>query len=138
MGVGGARRLQEKVGGTRAGHARFARPLTEIDPETRRATQAFLDRIDGEYPVIAAILYGSRARGDHEPDSDVDLAIVLEGEAGDRYKVAGEFAGIEFHIMMQTGVLLQSIPLWENEIAHPAKFSNPALIANILREGIRL
>lgn len=30
-------------------------------------------------PVAAAYLYGSRARGDERPDSDVDVAVLLEG-----------------------------------------------------------
>ena len=33
-----------------------------------------------------AILYGSRARGDHKPDSDADIAVILKGERGDRYQ----------------------------------------------------
>jgi len=32
--------------------------------------------------VVAAWLYGSVARGDDKPDSDVDLAVLLKGESG--------------------------------------------------------
>ena len=109
-----------------------------IDPETRRATRSFLKQLEGKYPVVEAILYGSRARGDHKPDSDADLAVILKGERGDRSKIAGDFAGIEFHIMMETGIMVQGFPLWEDELARPETFNNPALIANILREGIHL
>ncbi len=109
-----------------------------LDAATERAARAFMQRLEGKYPVIEGILYGSRARGDHTPDSDADIAVILKGARGDRYKVSGELAGIEFHVLMETGVMVQGLPLWEDELARPESFSNPALIANILREGIHL
>ena len=112
------------------------RPL--LDAETERAARAFLKRLEGKYPLREAILFGSRARGDHKPDSDADIAVILKGEKGDRYKVSGDMAGVEFHVLMETGVMVQGLPLWEDELARPESFSNPALIANILREGVHL
>ena len=109
-----------------------------IDPATERAVRAFLKRLEGKYPVIAAILYGSRARGDHTPDSDADLAVILKGERGNRFEAVREMGGIEFHVLMETGVMVQGLPLWEDELARPESFSNPALIQNILREGVYL
>ena len=97
-----------------------------------------MQRIEGKYPAIAGLVYGSRARGDHKPDSDADLAVILKGERGDRYKVSGDMAGIAFDVMMETGVLVSALPLWEAEFQQPERFSNPALIANIKREGMRL
>jgi DNA invertase Pin-like site-specific DNA recombinase len=109
-----------------------------LDAETERAARAFLKRLEGKYSIREAILYGSRARGDHTPDSDADIAVILKGEKGDRYKVSGDMAGLEFHVLMETGIMVQGFPLWEDELARPETFSNPALIANILREGVHL
>ena len=113
-------------------------PVRRIDASTELAARAFLKRIEGKYPFVDALLYGSRARGDHRSDSDADIAVVLPGARGDRYELAREFGGIEFDVLMETGVMVQGFPLWEDELARPETFSNPALIRNILREGIHL
>jgi hypothetical protein len=33
---------------------------------------------------------------------------------------------------------VQALPLWETELQQPETFSNPALIKNIKRDGLRL
>ena len=109
-----------------------------LDAETEHAARIFIQRLEGKYAVIEAILFGSRARGDHGPDSDADVAVILEGDRGERYKVAGQMAEIAFDVMLETGVLVQGLPLWDEELRRPETFSNPALIANILREGVPL
>ncbi len=114
----------------------IARPT--LDAETERAARVFMQRIEGKYPAIEGLVYGSRARGDHKPDSDTDLAVILKGERGDRYKVSSDMAGIAFDVMLETGVLVSPLPLWEEEFLQPERFSNPALIENIKREGLRL
>lgn len=40
--------------------------------------------------------------------------------------------------MLETGVMVEALPLWSGEIEQPHIYSNPGLIENILREGIRL
>ncbi len=41
--------------------------------------RVFLKHFEGEYPIVQSLLFGSRARGDNTPDSDADLAVILEG-----------------------------------------------------------
>ena len=78
-----------------------AAPARRIDANTERAARTFLRRLDGKYAVVDALLYGSRARGDHKPDSDADIAIILKGERGDRYEVVRDLGGIEFDVMLR-------------------------------------
>jgi len=85
-----------------------------------------------------AILYGSRARRTHHSESDADVAVVLKGERGNRWEMVRELSGIAFDILLETGIRIQALPLWDSDLKRPEQFSNPALIANIKREGLRL
>lgn len=109
-----------------------------LDEETSRAARVFLRRLEGRYPVIQGILFGSRARGTHRTGSDADLAVVLKGQPGDRTAAALDMAGIALEVMLDTGVPVEALPLWDDELKRPELFSNPALIHAIQREGLRL
>jgi predicted nucleotidyltransferase len=100
--------------------------------------KAFVDEASKRFPVKAALLFGSRARGDHRPDSDVDVAIILPGSRKDYYDTKMDLTDIAFDNMLKTGVLVQAWPFWEAELKEPDKHPNPEIIGNIMREGIRI
>ena len=110
----------------------------KIDPGTERAVRAFIVKAAGQYDLAGVVLFGSRARGNSYPESDADIAVLLHGVPGRRVDAALKMADIAFDVMLETGVLVEAIPLWEDEWEHPERFSNPALIENIRREGVRL
>jgi len=109
-----------------------------IDSAIEWAVRGFLREVERRYCVIETRLYGSRARGDFRPDSDADIAVILKGQRGDRVGVVQDMAVIAFHVMMDTGVMVEALPLWEDEFANPGVFPNPKLIENIRREGLQL
>jgi predicted nucleotidyltransferase len=109
-----------------------------LDFHTARAAHSFMRRLAQRYPVREAILFGSRARHTHRPDSDADIAVVLKGEHGDRTAAALDMAGIAFDVMMETGVLVEPLPLWADDLENPGTFRNPRLLELIRREGVRL
>ena len=98
------------------------------------AASVFLERLRGTYDVVEAIMFGSRARGDNGPDSD--LAVVLGGRRGDFMGTRLDMAGTAFDAMLETGVLVQAFPLWDDDLAHPERFTNPALIRTIAEHGM--
>jgi predicted nucleotidyltransferase len=112
--------------------------MSKVDVSTRKATDAFLKGLDGHFPVRSAMLFGSRARREHISSSDADVAIFLEGEQGAFTETKLAMADIAFDVMLQTGILIQPLPIWESEWQHPEHYPNPELLANIRREGIRL
>lgn len=105
--------------------------------DTHAAT-AFLEKLRATYDVSRAIMFGSRARGDSRPDSDLDLAVIIHGKRGDFIDTKLDMAGLAFDVLMETGVLIQALPIWEDDFTHPEQFPNPALMRNIAREGIPL
>lgn len=107
-----------------------------IDTKTKHAIKVFLDMLHASYSVHQSILFGSRARHTHSIESDADIAIILNGEKGQRSSVAMDMAGISFRAMLETGILVDALPLWQSEMEKPELFSNPALIENIQREGV--
>lgn len=110
----------------------------KIDAATERTARLFLKQISSQYDIAGAVLFGSRARGDFRPDSDADLAVLLQGQKQDLLPVVRQMAGPAFDIMLETGVLISAIPIWLEDWEHPERASNPHLVHNIRREGITL
>lgn len=112
-----------------------------IDSLTAHAVQVFLERVAGQYPLIGARLYGSRARGDHDQYSDADLAVFLKGARNakaDLFHVKLAMADIAFDVLLDTDILVSPLPIWEEEWEHPESYDNPRLLENIRREGVAM
>jgi predicted nucleotidyltransferase len=112
--------------------------LADMDVETERAARAFLEKLSGRYDLIGAILFGSRARRNHRPDSDADIAVLLRGRRGQFLDTKLALADIAYDVLLETGILIQPFPIWEEDWEHPERSANPALLRNISREGVRL
>ena len=110
--------------------------LVNIDLETRTAVLAFIEKIAHQYKIDRAILFGSRARMSYRPDSDADVAVLLHGHSGKFVATKLAMADIAYDVLLETGIRIQPLPIWEGEWEHPESYSNPRLLENIEREGI--
>ena len=109
-----------------------------LDAALTAASKAFLGKISGKYDYIEAILFGSRARQDNRPDSAMDVAVLLKGIPGKFVATKLAMDDLSCDVLLDTGIRITPLSIWADEWAHPENYSNPALIANIQREGIRL
>ncbi len=109
-----------------------------LDQATEYAVRRFLALIGERYTIAEAILFGSRARGTHHPDSDIDVAVLLSGTQQRLMPIILDMADIAFDVLLETEILISPFPIWLDEWEHPETYSNPALLQNIEREGIRL
>lgn len=108
------------------------------DATTLNALALFLARVRTRFPGADAILFGSRARGDHRSDSDADVAVLLGDTPGKFLPTKLVLADLAFDVLLETGVRVEPLPIWPDEWAHPEAYSNPRLLENIAREGVRL
>ena len=111
---------------------------SRIDHDTEEAVRRFLALIAGRYDMAGAIIYGSRARGTHHPDSDADVAVLLKGEHQRVLPTTLGMADAAYDVLLETGINIAPLPVWLDQWERPENHSNPALLRNIAREGVRL
>jgi uncharacterized protein len=110
-----------------------------IDPATRKALAEFkavLNRCYGER-LRGVYLFGSRARGDHRPDSDADVAVFLDQVVDP----LGEQLGLVdrgYPILLDTGINIQPWVFEYASLADPANHRASYLVRAIREEGIGL
>jgi predicted nucleotidyltransferase len=56
-----------------------------------------------------AVLYGSRARGDHDPDSDYDIAVFIRNP-GAFSEESAHLADVSTEILFDTGAVISATP----------------------------
>jgi hypothetical protein len=93
------------------------------------------DAVVGAYPNSKVILFGSRARGTEQPDSDWDFIILLNKEKI-TYDDESKLTDIIYPIGLETGEIISKFLYpkndWEN------KYSITPFYKNVTAEGIVL
>ena len=120
--------------------------MKEIEGNTYAALQDFMRRMseDSHLNIDDIILYGSRARGDHETESDVDVAVIVEDDGTDKErirKIRYELVDHGYETMLalftkDISLRIHPLPIPKAHWDNPSLFRNPYLIQNIQQEGI--
>lgn len=100
----------------------------------RQGERALLDEIARRIVAVCApekvIVFGSRARGDHRPDSDVDILVVAESDQP-RYQRAGRLYTALASLPAEVDVLVYT----PREIEEWSQVPQ-ALVTRATREGL--
>jgi len=100
--------------------------------------RTFEDKVSVRSDFAGLILFGSRARNTHRADSDADVVVLLRGSPGKFIATKFAMDDLAYDVLLDTGIRIQPLPVWESEWNQPETYSNPWLLKNIANEGIRL
>lgn len=86
-----------------------------MNPLEQQILSSFKQDVAARLPLHQMILFGSRARGDAEPDSDMDVLVILEGPIdASTEKIVSESA---WHAGFEHGIVVVPITVsrqaWE-------------------------
>jgi predicted nucleotidyltransferase len=107
----------------------------QINKTEQLAIERFAQEIKSKLNIKKFILFGSRARGDSEPFSDIDLLVLTDRPRTrtDREQIADVSAEINVSYGVAISCLYFNEQEWEN-----SDNINPLLKENVSREGIEL
>jgi len=110
--------------------------LNCLTAKERRAATEFVEKVrqrfDGQ--LIAAVLFGSRARGEAEPDSDMDVLVVMSSAGPEIRK---EIRHLAVEVWLEYDIYL-STRVWSQTHWRRLEELKTLLYQNIHRDGINL
>ena len=117
---------------SRAAHALREGRVPYLTARERAAVSRFLERLEVECAgaVQRVVIFGSKARGDHDPESDLDLLVVADAEEAELRRVARA-------VEDETDVLLQPLILPPQRYQEYQRLRVP-LYVNLRRDGVEL
>lgn len=91
--------------------------------------------IHSAYPSAEIILFGSRARKEHEPASDWDLLVLIDEDLTEKQKI--DIHDKLYDIELKTGQIISAIVHTRKEWRDPSMKMTP-FYQNVVREGISI
>jgi predicted nucleotidyltransferase len=110
------------------------RSLFHEEGRSTTALKSDIEELIRKLPVKRAVLFGSVARGDEGPTSDVDLMLTVRSPA-DKEQVEETLSAASLRFAIKFGNPLSALVLEERHLRSPP---NPALLTNIRHDGVEL
>jgi predicted nucleotidyltransferase len=109
---------------------------SRLTDKERQAATEFVDKVHQQFDgqVVSVLLFGSRARGEAEPESDMDLLVVMS-DARPEIRRAIRYLAVE--VWLKHGIYL-STRVWSHAHWRKLEELQTLLYRNIRRDGINL
>lgn len=105
-----------------------------ILPTERRALDALKSKLENKYELLDLKVFGSKAKGSDNPESDLDVMIVLKNLTHD---IESEIDDLIFDINIEHDCLITAIFFSQEELRAGSMSESP-IYKKIIQEGVSL
>jgi uncharacterized protein len=111
-----------------------------MTPSERKALDDYTAAVRARYGkrLVGLLLFGSRARGDAHPDSDADVAVILEDGDWQSWEEQWTLAGLAYDVLLDHGLFIQPWPIPRSAWESPETHRRRDFIEEIKKDGLRL
>ncbi len=108
--------------------------LNHLQPNEQQAIRAFLSKLRLQYPkrIFQAILFGSKSRRDSQPESDIDILLIVDDED---WRFSHAISNIAADVSLEFRLLIDPRVVGRERWERMAR-ENLSLYQNIAREGV--
>ena len=104
--------------------------LTDFDLQVAECLKHAI--IEYSVPLYKTIVFGSRARGDAQPDADLDVLVLVEYITPTMRKIISHCA---WEVGFEAGILIQTVVMTREEAEHGPEQSSLLMLA-VREDGI--
>jgi predicted nucleotidyltransferase len=108
--------------------------LDYLQPNEQEAIRTFLGRLWLQFPrrILQTILFGSKSRRDSQPESDIDILLIVDDED---WRFSHAISNVAADVSLEYNLLIDPRVIGRERWERMAR-ENLSLYQNIAREGI--